>query len=272
MDKEERTKIFSWNGAVIGLALILGPAIWWRVESVWGYEQVLYVAIGISLLTLVWLTIWLEESLPPEKRISWSITIKDELQFRKKFILLNEYSQLKRPFVIYEVFWFVFAAFTSTNVLYATTILWFDEGSVGILYFGIGLALMIHQLITVPWCSSRYEEKTVFIVWITVLGVWLIPYFLQPWIVLFGLLAICITWWTALTFATFKTLITSEVSEKSFGAITGLDESLLAANRAIAPILMGIAFEAIASTAFWMLWVVLLGMMLLIFYQRSKSE
>jgi DHA1 family tetracycline resistance protein-like MFS transporter len=254
---QERSKIFWYTGAVIGLSLILGPAVGGWVSSVWWYSEVLYVAIGISMVALVWLWWLLEESLDAQDRKQWSIERIHELNVIEKFSILQNHSSLKPYFRLYGVFGFVFAAFTSNNVLYATDILGFDEWTIGLLYFGIGLSLMFHQLVTVRRATSKYEDKQVFLVGLWVLSISLLPYFLEPWIILFCVISFFVPAGIALALATFKWLITNEVQKKEYWAITWLDESLLAWNRSLAPVLMGYWFWILWGFAFGMLWVVL---------------
>lgn len=268
---EERSKIFGLTGAVIWLSLILWPAIGGRVALNRWYSEVLYVAIAISAIALLWLWYGLDESLESTDMKSWSINRLHEINIFKKFKILNNHRTLKPYFRLYGVFGFVFAAFTSSNVLYAIDILEFNEWNIWLLYFGIGLSLMFHQLVTVRRATSTYEDKDVFLVWLMVLGISLLPYFIEPWIVVFSILAFFVPAWLALALATFKGLITNEVDKKEYGTITWLDESLLAWNRAIAPILMGVAFGMIWWIAFGVLWVLLLfWMFVYTLYEKYK--
>jgi DHA1 family tetracycline resistance protein-like MFS transporter len=66
---EERTKVFSQQGAIAGIALIIGPALGsFSAAGSWGFLGPAVVAIIISSVTLIWLIRSLEESLTPDRR------------------------------------------------------------------------------------------------------------------------------------------------------------------------------------------------------------
>ena len=69
VDEEARTRVFSLQGAIAGVALLIGPAMGsYSAASSLGFLGPALLAIAISTATLIWMVVALDESLPADMR------------------------------------------------------------------------------------------------------------------------------------------------------------------------------------------------------------
>jgi len=258
-EKKDKAKAYSLMGASIWVAMVVWPLIWWfTAASSLGYIGVAVFSTLLSLVTLILIITKLEESLPKKKRHSLS-----RKEILSKMNLITQWKRcvdnifLKKLFILQIFLGFVFAAFISTNVWYATDYLGFNKNEVWLMYLAVWVMMVFHQLVIVnPLIKKIWELHSYYLAQLLLWG-WLIGYFIEPGIIWFFVLAFFITLGISLWMTTSKSLLASNASEHKHGAVLWLDESFLAWNRAFAPIFAGILF---ASTGFWafvVLWFIL---------------
>lgn len=85
--KEQRIKYFGWAGAAAGIGSIIGPALGGLLAN-FGYSTPMYFGVIITLLNVVYGTIYMPESLSKEDRL-------DKISIVK----LNPFTQLARFFL-----------------------------------------------------------------------------------------------------------------------------------------------------------------------------
>lgn len=267
-DKKQKAHAYSLMGASIGVAMVIGPVIgWFASNSQLGYAGVALVATLISFITLWLLILQLKESLPQEHR--HTLTRK---QMLSKINLWKQYKNcvtnrfIHKLFILQITLGFVFAAFISTNVWYATDYLWFDNEAVGLMYLAVGVMMVIHQVVFVRWLVNRYGALRSYYLANFLLAGWLIGYSIEPWVIVFFVLAFFITLGISLGIATSKSLLSNNAAPRHQWTVLGLDESFLALNRALAPIFASALFAQAGLWAF-----VVLGIFLLLPWVLSKT-
>ena len=239
---KSKSKMFGLMGAVFGVSMIVWPAIGWIAVQYGWYVGVWLVAASISLVTLLFLAFWLQESLQVDKRDTTPIQLRHALNVFTRFTIISNFPQVIRLFWVYALFAIMFTGYTSTNILYAKEYLWFDPTQIGMMYIIIGIFLIVNQGFTVRKLLDIYEEKKLFLTGIICVSLSLLVYIIQPWVLLFYIAGFFSTLGIALCFATFKGIITQVVDHSAQGKIIGLDESVMAGSRAIIPALAAAAF------------------------------
>jgi MFS family permease len=118
--KEEKTKTFASIGAVFGIGFLIGPAIGGLAASTsYGYLGTAVVAFIISLFTLIYMQLYLPESLPEDKRDhELRFHLGRELNVIGKLQEFRDNRVVKSLLFIRIFFAIVFASYTTIVTLY----------------------------------------------------------------------------------------------------------------------------------------------------------
>ncbi len=256
---EEKTKMFGLMGAMIGLAMIIGPAMWsWSMtRGIWFFGPVL-LWWAISLVVLLMLIFSLPESLDEQDRNTSPIAYGTLLSATKRFEVLKDYPDLKKRFILYAWFGLMFVWYTSTIVFYFKDVLLLGPEQIWYLFAFVGLFLIFHMAVTVKKATTVRDDKKMFLIWLSILSLSFIAFVFTPNLYRFLFISFFLDAWLAFVMSSFKGLITKQVSWSEQGTITGLEESVMAANRAITPIIATAVYSVISVwfyPAFGVLWI-----------------
>ncbi len=270
--REDRTKIFGIMGGIVGLGLIVGPALGGFSYSLFGsYLGPVSIAMLISLCTFILIYFFLPESIPVGGIMGKKdINIYHELNFIKRLLKYRTnnfvfFLLFIRIFLVYA-----FSSFTSIVVLYVIDKFNLTVQSVGTLFFLIGVFLIFNHVVLVKKVSDIIGSLKTFYIGILLLFLSLLAMgagFSFNLLAFFVLLYF-INLGVSLTYPTFKALITSHVEESQQGEISGIDESILSAGSATAPIITAILYSHLSDYTF----LILAGIVLiphLVVYKRK---
>ncbi len=265
---DEKTKVFGMVGAMIWVAMIVWPAIGsWSYSRWWGYLWPIAIGVWLSFITLLLLIFKLPESLPVEMRSTDLIDEWKLMSITRRFDLLKSFPELKKWFALYALFGWVFVAYTSTIALYFKDVLHLSPEQLWYLFSAVWLFLIVHMWFTVRKLSEIWSDEKMFMVWMIVVWFSLLWFFLRPDVWWYIAIAFFLDAGIALCLSSFKWLITSKVSDKQQWLVTWLEESIMAASRAIIPVIATWLFALIWTNVFGGMWLVLV---LSLLYWRKK--
>lgn len=269
--REQRTKVFGTLGAVVGVGLILGPVIGGYLMSLdTGYLAVSIFAFVLSLVTLIFMHIFLQETLAPSEK-------EEELEFHilKEINIIAKINHIKRPnvrklFFIRGFFALAFTSYTSTIVLYLRDGFNLTPDKIGLLFTVLGSFYIFNQAVATPFLAKRFGDmKTYYIGQFLMMG-GLIAISLASTIWLFIVAAYAASLGTSSSFPTFKSIITGMVDERRQGAIIGIDESVLAGASAISPLMASVIYNYTGQYAYALFAAILIIPFAVIYYRTGS--
>ncbi len=268
--KEEKTHAFGIIGATFGIGFLVGPALGGISSSLGlGYLGTCILAFIISLITLIIIEFYLPESLPKEKRDhTVDLHIGRQLNIIKKFAAFKNNLLVSRILMLRLSFTLAFSGYVTIIILYLKNAFSLSPTGLGIALSLIGVFSIINQALVVRKVVQKIGSvHTLYLgLGLVVLGLLMLPLLpttLPPLTFLpgglgkysSGLILVMINAFImnlgiGLSGPNFKSLLANAVEDTKQGAITGLDESLMALGNAITPMLAGALFALIGATTF----------------------
>lgn len=270
---EDRAKMFGMLGGVVGLGLILGPAIGgYTSSSEIGYLGTVLANISLSTITLILMYYFLPETLSRSElgetlHFKWS----DELKFITKIRRFAQNRTIKYLLSIRVFFLLSFYAYTSINVLFIIDSYKLNQSQIGLLYLVTGSYMIINQMVVSPFISGKIGVLKTFVIGISLLILSLITLEWAANVTMYLINAYFLNLGIAMGFPTFKSLLSSNVEQRKQGQIQGIDEALLAAASAIAPITAGIIYGFMGRYSFG-IFAMGLSIPLYVFVTRYKKK
>lgn len=264
----ERTQVFGKLGAIVGLGIIIGPAIGSMTSvSRIGYVGTAIAAFTISLITLVWMWTSLKESLHIRNRSKRGIRFTSRLN-----VLSNVWKQRKHPLLFFilivrGVFSVIFTAYTSIVALFLIDRLGLTQVTLGPFLLFIGTFLIINQGFIVPAVSRAIGDKKMLAYGLACMSIGMYLITTTQNIYLYLVFQYVLNLGVSLSLPSFKGLLSNLVSPAKQGEIMGLDESLMAGGSAIAPLISGYLYSLYAYKSFYIYSVI--GVVLLMFFARN---
>jgi DHA1 family tetracycline resistance protein-like MFS transporter len=180
---------------------------------------------------------FMPETLNKDKRLKRiNLNVMNELQFLPK---LKKYAQDRvMKYILFKrvIFLLVFSSFVSVFPLYLVDVLNLGSQQIGFVFVGVGAILFLNQIYIAGPVVKKYGEVRALIIGLIILSVSqaLLSFSSLFWeiafLIYFNNLGI------TLVAPTFKTLLSKRVEQDKQGEIMGLDESLISATSAIAPL------------------------------------
>lgn len=247
--REEKSYIFGYMGGIVGIGLIIGPAIGGlTASSSLGYKGTLLASIFISVVALASIFWWLKESHPKEKRS------KEKAQsIFKSMLILQRIKKLKPERIIKLLFSLKFmysimsSFYISTIALFIIDVFKFDELQLGYFMFVVGLFLAINQAFISKIFIKRFGEFNTLMIGfaLTVLG--LIGMTLTQNLYLYFAIYYVLNLGVSLCFPTFNSLIAIHANEEKQGETLGINEALYSLCMAAFPVLATYLYSMIGS-------------------------
>jgi DHA1 family tetracycline resistance protein-like MFS transporter len=167
--EKTRTQGLGLIGAAFGLGFIIGPVIAFATLAVSGnnYPLVAYVAAGFSAVSIVLTWLWLEETLPEEKRAA----VKDGDTFSVQAM----WAALQRPevgFLLALMFFqqFAFGGFEQLLALFTLNRLGLNASGNAALFVYVGVIVVLVQGVLVGRWSRRFGDRWLILMGLAVLG------------------------------------------------------------------------------------------------------
>ncbi len=259
-DPQDRTRIYGYSSAVFGAALIFGPLIGGTFSAI-NYSIPMFIAAGISLISIILVVLLLPESLRErEKHVKIKfediIPINDIKRYFKD-------SKIRGILVIFFTYTFGFMLFISSFALLAKKQIQVTSLILGYYLAWVGILRVILQSFFIsPLQKKIGENKT--------LGIGILALFTSMVMLIFTTNFLFV--YIPLIFLAFGTgvgrpiltsKLTKNVKREETGSLLGVNNALGSIAQIITPILGGVMIQYLpqllpASSAFFFLLIFLL--------------
>jgi len=243
-DEKGRARGLGMIGAAFGLGFIIGPASG-GLLSQWGYSVPAFVASGLVAINLLMVSLWLQESLKPEARMTAG-------EKRPEFNLSALVAALKRPFtgsLLITRFFFglAFAIFQTIFALYALRRFNLGATQTGLILTYVGVLAVIVQAGIVGRLSQRFRDDLLIVVSVAIMALSLLGWSLTPSVPVLLIVLAPTAFAGGVLNTVLSSALTKAVEPQEVGGILGLSASIESATRVIAPTLGGILLEYLGS-------------------------
>lgn len=271
---KEKSYIFGYLGGIAGIGLIIGPGLGGMTAgSSLGYSGTIITAIIISVIALLMIHFWLDESLPLEKRSKRPRqNILSSILVLRRIREVQPKPLIKLIFGIKTIFSITMSFYIATIPLFIVDLFHFDEKELGTFMLVVGIFLILNQ----TFISKIFVKK--FGVFTTlILGLIL---------AFFGLFCITLTdnFWLYVSFyyvmnlgislvlPTLNSLISIHANPEKQGEIMGISESLNSMAFAISPIFAAALYGEIGYYLYYIISILpLIGFILAISLRKKVN-
>lgn len=249
--EEERTRMYAVQGSIVGVALLVGPALGSiSADTSIGFLGPAIVAIALSALTLGWLALSLEESLAEEnRRTELDLNPLHQLNLLARARTVMNAQALQRLFGVQALFTFAFSAYVTVVILIYADRLGLDPSVVGFMLLATGTFLIINELVTVRIAERLLGDSGALILGLALVPVGLVLIRLPTSVPLFLAASFVFNAGLALVMPTLQSAITKAADETEEGEVQGLNTSVAALASTIAPVAGGVIYAAFGIDA-----------------------
>ncbi|MBP9690653.1 MFS transporter [Candidatus Woesebacteria bacterium] len=263
--RDEKTKAFGMLGGVVGIGMVIGPAIGGlTMSSTLGFLAPVLLTLAVSVVTLIVMYQYLPESLKEENRKKeLNFKLSEELQFLPKLKKYSQNRQIKYLLYLRTAFLFVFTSFSAIFVLFMIDNFQLTSQQIGLLFMLVGLFIFFNQVFVAGWLSKKVGDLKTFLIGQSALAISQLLYVVVPSLAVFFPVLYLNNLGLSLSMPTFKALLAKSVEENEQGEIMGIDESMFAASSAISPILATTVYSLIGKHTFTLQGLILLAAILI---------
>jgi len=235
-EPEERGKWFGYLGGAIGLGFMIGPSIGGLLGSA-SITLPFFVTAVITLVSMLFITLLLPESLPVEKRTT-HLTLKSFNTFSH----FNEIFSLKeaRALLIMGAFFYVGLNIWQFNAsIFLKDVFKWGPSFIGGMFVLVGICDILSRVIVLPQLLKRLSEQTVGIIGLCGLALGLGLLFLSSYeqsIYLIGAAVSCIVLGEGLFDPSYNSRLSLSVDDSKQGLLQGTNQSLQALYHVIVPL------------------------------------
>jgi DHA1 family tetracycline resistance protein-like MFS transporter len=237
---KERTKAFGYLGAIFGLGFFIGPAIGGFLALI-SYALPSFIAAGMSLITILLIVLFLEETVEVEKKVDLKAS---DFFPMKDFFKGVRRKELRYMFAELFVYLTAFTIVTSTLALYVDAQLGLGPEQVGILLMIIGGVRIVFQLALLPKLINRFEERPLAVAGMLLVAASMFGLFFVNSIVPLYLGVGIFSVGAGLTRPMIISMISKKAGEKERGQVMGVADSLGSIARIISPLIGGYVIES----------------------------
>jgi Arabinose efflux permease len=270
--REERTKVYGWVSAFVGIGTALGPTIGGLVTVRFGYSAPMFLAAIITLLNVTFGLIFMPESLKENNRLK-----------EIPLVRLNPFTQLISVLSIKNVGRILFSAFLiwipngSLQAIFSQftidTFQW-KPALIGLMFSIIGIQDIISQGYIMPKLLLKLSDLQIAILGMIseVIGYIFIAASAQFSWYPFIIIGMFIFGFGDSVFGpSFNGMISKSVDSREQGRIQGGSQSIQALARIVGPIIGGQIYVSFGHTAPAYMGVILITTAVLVLYKRKKA-
>ncbi|MCU0490767.1 MAG: MFS transporter [Chloroflexaceae bacterium] len=256
---EERARGFGLVGAAFGLGMVAGPALGGLLAP-YGLAAPAMLACAIASANVLFGLFVLPESLPPERRTRPSLLALNPLSQ-----LLEAWRTLPLRGLLLAVLLLnlAFAGLQSNFPLFSGTRFGWDASANAYFFAFVGLCALLTQGLLLGWLRDRFGEARLALAGLGLMAVNLLLMALVPqgWMLypVVGLLALG----SNLSIPTLTSIITARVQAGAHGQLMGSMQTVLNLALVGGPLLAGLSFDQVGTTAPYALGGLLAGLALL---------
>ncbi|MFW9773915.1 MAG: MFS transporter, partial [Candidatus Thorarchaeota archaeon] len=241
---KNRTRVYGYSSAVFGLALIFGPVIGGTL-SVISYSTPMFMAAGISLLSIILVIIFLPESLT-EKNDKLSLRFEDVLPIKEANRFFKS-SMIRSLLLIFFIYNFGFFIFMSTFSLFAQVQLVISAQELGFYLTWVGFTRVLFQSFLIDPLLKRISENALLLSGIiSLIFSMIFLAFTTNFIIVF-LPLFFLSYGTGVGRPILTSKLTLAVKKEETGSILGVNNSLTSIAQILCPILGGLIIQYLPS-------------------------
>lgn len=243
--EEERTQTYALQGAVTGLALLIGPAIGALANSTSiGFLGPALLAIALSTAALLWLAVGLEESLAEEdRRVDVDLNPLHQVDLLARVRRITNAGILQRLFGVQALFTLAFSSYTTIIVLLYADRLGLEPDQTGLMLLSVGGFLIFHELVTLRLVQRSLGDGGTLSLGLVILPVAMLlltaPTTVAAWLPVSFLMNAGL----ALIMPTLQSTITKAADPTEEGEVQGITTSVSALAATVAPVAGGALYE-----------------------------
>ncbi|MFX1568014.1 MAG: MFS transporter [Promethearchaeota archaeon] len=241
---QNRTRVYGYSSAVFGLALTFGPVIGGTL-SVISYSTPMFIAAGISLLSIILVIIFLPESLT-DKNGKFSLRFEDVIPIKEANRFFKS-SMIRRLLLIFFIYNFGFFIFMSCFALFAEEQLAISAHEVGFYFMWVGLTRVLFQSFLIDPLLKRISENTLLLSGvISLIFSMVFLAFTTNYIIVFIPLFF-LSYGTGVGRPILTSKLTLAVKREETGSVLGVNNALTSIGQIFCPILGGLIIQYLAS-------------------------
>ncbi|MFW9987600.1 MAG: MFS transporter [Candidatus Odinarchaeota archaeon] len=241
---QNRTRVFGYSSAVFGLALTFGPFIGGILSEI-SYSTPMFLAAGISLISIILVIIFLPESLT-EKKDRFSLRFEDVIPIKEARRFFKS-SKIRSLLLIFFIYNFGFFIFISTFSLFANAQFAISAKEVGIYMAWIGITRVLFQSLLIdPLLKKISENALLFSGFISLIFSMVFLAFTSNLIILFIPLFF-LSYGTGVGRPILTSKLTKVVKREETGSIFGVNNSLNSIGQIFCPIIGGLIITYLPS-------------------------
>ncbi len=243
-EPKDRTKYYGYSSAVFGSALIFGPLMGGVLSNI-SLSTPMFLAAGISLISIFLVIFFLPESLDKNKR-GGKIKINDIIPVReaKKFFSKPESRNNLLLFFIYSL---GFMIFISTFPLLAKIQLNANPQEVGYYLTWVGILRVLLQFFLVDLILKKFGENRTMAagIWALIICMILMSFSNNYWFVFIPL--VFLGFGTGVCRPILSSRLSKSVKKEETGSIMGVNNALNSFSQIITPIVGGAVLKNLPS-------------------------
>ncbi|MFX0030485.1 MAG: MFS transporter, partial [Candidatus Hermodarchaeota archaeon] len=243
-DPKDRTKTYGYSSAVFGAALIFGPVIGGSL-SVINYSIPMFLAAGISLISIILVILFLKESIINKKE-KFSLRFEEIIPIKeaKHFFKSREIRGLLMVFFIYN---FAFMIFISSFALLAQIQLNVASRELGFYLAWVGILRVLFQSILINPILKKINENNTLKIGVLALVITMISLVLITNYLIVFLPLIFLAFGTGVVRPILTSKLSKSVGKEETGSLMGVNNSFSSIAQIITPILGGLILQYLPS-------------------------
>jgi len=235
-EPKDRTRVFGYSSAVFGAALIFGPLIGGVLSTI-SYSTPMFLASGISLVSIILMIFFLPESLEERaKNVKFRFEDIVPIQDAKRFF---KNPKIIGIIIIYFFYNIGFFLFMSTFSLFAEKQIYIGPLEIGFLTTWIGVFRVFFQSVLITPVQEKFgEDPTLKIGVLTMILSMVILIFITTYWVAY-IAFIFLAYGTGVGRPILTSKLSKSVEREETGSVMGVNNSFSSIAQIIAPIIGG---------------------------------
>ncbi len=245
-DAKSRNRGLGMIGAAFGMGFIIGPALGGILSGI-SYHVPAFVAAGLSFINLLLISLWLTESLTPERRTQMSGS-RPALTLDSLFQALRH--PLTGPLLITRFFYgLAFAILQSIFSLFVLERFDMNVTTTGLVLTYVGVVSVFTQAWLVGKLSQRFPDRMLIMSGIVIMTFGLAAWAFAPTVALMVLSVTPIALAGGLLNTILSSALTKTVEPLEVGGILGIAASIESFTRVLSPLIGGYLLGNVATWA-----------------------
>jgi DHA1 family tetracycline resistance protein-like MFS transporter len=235
-EPKDRTKYYGYSSAVFGSALIFGPLMGGLLSNI-NYSAPMFLAAGISLISIFLVIFFLPESLDKKDR-GGKIKIDDILPIKEAKKFFSE-PEPRNNLILFFIYSFGFMIFISTFPMLAEIQFDANPQEVGYYLTWVGILRVLLQFFLVVPILKKFGENKMMAagIWSLIICMVIISFSNNYWVVFIPL--VFLGFGTGVCRPILSSRLSKSVKKEETGSIMGVNNALNSFSQIMTPIIGG---------------------------------